>query len=82
MRCDDSVLLGLGEAMAYNDRNLGVIAGLDVGGSVVPANAKAYVDFFNRYARELTGTRERAANLCFERIPLLSKTDRPIADGY
>ena len=33
---------------------------LDVGGSVVPANAKAYVDFFNGYARELTGTREIA----------------------
>jgi len=49
--------LGLSEALAYNDRNLGVVAGLDVGTNIVPEQAKPYIDFFNKRSKDMVNTK-------------------------
>jgi len=53
----EPVELRLAEAIAYNDNNLGVVAGGDVGGNVLPANIKRFVDFFREHSGNLTDTR-------------------------
>lgn len=52
--------LRLAEALAYNDRNLGFVAGLDVGNEPLPADAQRYVDFFWKQEPLLTNTRPLA----------------------
>jgi hypothetical protein len=49
--------LGLSEALAYNDRNLGAVAGLDIGTNIVPEQAKPYIDFFNKRSQDLVNTK-------------------------
>jgi hypothetical protein len=49
--------LGLSEALAYNDRNLGVVAGLDLGTNIVPEQAKPYIDFFHKRSKDLVNTK-------------------------
>jgi hypothetical protein len=48
--------LGLAEALAYNDRNLGVVAGWDVGTNNVPEPAKPYIKLFHERAKDLVNT--------------------------
>lgn len=48
---------GLAEALAYNDRNLGVVAGWDLGSNTTPAEAKPYIDLFNKRSKDLVNTR-------------------------
>jgi hypothetical protein len=49
--------LGLSEALAYNDRNLGIVAGFDVTSNTVPARVKPYIDFFHKQAQHLVNTK-------------------------
>jgi hypothetical protein len=49
--------LGISEALAYNDRNLGIVAGWDVTTNAIPAEAKPYVDLFRKRAKDLVDTK-------------------------
>ena len=49
--------LGLSEALAYNDRNLGVVAGWDLGTNTVPDQARPYIDLFNKRSKDLVNTK-------------------------
>jgi hypothetical protein len=49
--------LGLAEALAYNDRNLGVVAGWDVGTNTVPELANPYIELFHKRAKDLVDTK-------------------------
>ena len=53
----DAMERGLAEALAYNDRNLGVVAGFDLGTNTIPTEAKPYIDLFNKRAKDLINTR-------------------------
>jgi hypothetical protein len=48
---------GLAEALAYNDRNLGAVAGFDLATNAVPAEAKPYIDLFNKQSKDLVNTK-------------------------
>src|SRR3984893_9268188 len=48
---------GLAEALAYNDRNLGVVAGWDLASNTIPARAKSYVDLFYSWSKDLVNTK-------------------------
>ena len=49
--------LGLSEALAYNDRNLGIVAGWDVITNTIPEGAKPYIDLFQKRSKDLVNTR-------------------------
>jgi hypothetical protein len=49
--------LGLSEALAYNDRNLGIVAGWDVITNTVPDRVKPYIDLFQKRTKDLVNTR-------------------------
>ena len=49
--------LGLSEALAYNDRNLGIVAGWDVITNAVPDSAKPYIELFQKRSKDLVNTR-------------------------
>jgi hypothetical protein len=49
--------LGLSEALAYNDRNLGIVAGWDVMANTIPDGAKPYIDLFQKRSEDLVNTR-------------------------
>jgi hypothetical protein len=48
---------GLAEALAYNDRNLGVVAGWDLASNTIPARARPYVDLFYSRSKDLVNTK-------------------------
>jgi hypothetical protein len=48
---------GLSEALAYNDRNLGVVAGWDVAANTIPEEAKPYIDLFYKRSKDLVNTK-------------------------
>jgi len=48
---------GLSEALAYNDRNLGVVAGWDLASNTVPEQAKPYIDLFYKRSNDLVNTK-------------------------
>jgi hypothetical protein len=52
-----AVELNLSEALAYNDRNLGIIAGFDVLSNAVPEEAKPYIDLFHKRSKDLVNTK-------------------------
>ncbi|MEO6981761.1 MAG: beta-galactosidase [Edaphobacter sp.] len=55
-RKEGAMELGLSEALAYNDRNLGIVAGWDVSSNTIPAEAKPYIDLFYRCKKDLVNT--------------------------
>jgi Beta-galactosidase len=54
---EGGIELGLSEALAYNDRNLGVVAGWDVASNTVPDEAKPYIDLFHQRSKDLVNTK-------------------------
>jgi hypothetical protein len=50
-------VLRLAEALAYNDANLGVVAGGDAGGNDPPEDVRRYVQFFRAHIADLRHTR-------------------------
>ncbi|HYM11308.1 MAG TPA: hypothetical protein VEU62_11275 [Bryobacterales bacterium] len=48
--------LRLAESLAYNDANLGVVAGSDAGGNDPPPVVRQYIDFFRAHLSELAHT--------------------------
>ncbi len=48
---------GLAEALAYNDRNLGVVAGWDLASNTVSEQAKPYINLFYKRSQDLVNTK-------------------------
>jgi hypothetical protein len=54
---DRSMELGVSEALAYNDRNLGFVAGFDVSSNTLPTGVRPYIELFQRQAQYLVNTK-------------------------
>jgi len=54
---DGAMELNISEALAYNDRNLGIVAGFDVLSNTVPREVKPYIDLFTKRSQDLVNTK-------------------------
>jgi hypothetical protein len=53
---ESAIERGLSEALAYNDRNLGVVAGWDLASNTVSEQAKPYINLFYKRSKDLVNT--------------------------